>query len=64
MCTQADHDELRRDWERFESATEAGFIQRCGRFIFDMRLCRRCHSALTHPRDLHRYGLMTADAGV
>ena len=58
MCTRAYHDELKRDWVQFEKATNPGFIQSCGGFIFEARHCRRCHSSLAHPRDLLRYGLI------
>ena len=37
MCTRAYHDELRRDWMVFEKATEDGFIQSSGGFIFEAR---------------------------
>lgn len=57
MCTLAYHADLRKDWECFEAATEAGFVQSCAGFIFEMRRCRRCSSTLSHPRDLARYGL-------
>lgn len=57
MCTARSHDELRNDWRRFEDATEAGFLQECAGFIFELRNCRRCGSTLSHPRDLVRYGL-------
>jgi hypothetical protein len=58
MCTRTYHDELKRDWVQFEKATDPGFIQSCGGFIFEARHCRRCHSSLAHPRDLLRYGLI------
>jgi len=57
MCTRDDHDQLRKDWERFDQQTELGFIQSCAGFVFEMRLCRRCRSSLAHPRDLARYGV-------
>ena len=62
MCTREYHDTLRRDWQRFENETEAGFIQSCAGFVFEARHCRRCHSSLGHPRDLARYGFMPTDA--
>jgi hypothetical protein len=60
MCTSAYHEELKRDWERFEAATEPGFIQSCAGFVFEARHCRRCRSSLPHPRDLERYGMGVA----
>jgi len=57
MCTSAYHEELRVDWSRFEDSTLPGFIQVCGAFVFEARHCRRCHSTLSHPRDLARYGI-------
>ena len=57
MCTQGYHDELRRDWIRFEEATTHGFIQHCAGFYWETRHCRHCHSSLAHPRDLERYGI-------
>ena len=58
MCSHAYHHELRRDWQTFEEETEPGYIQSCAGFVFETRHCRRCHSSLTHPRDLMRYGIL------
>lgn len=57
MCTKSYHDELRSNWQRFEDATEPGFIQQCAGMFWESRHCRRCHSSLAHPRDLARYGI-------
>ena len=57
MCTQQYHDEIRRDWQRFEAETDRGFTQSCSGFTFESRHCRRCRSSLAHPRDLARYGI-------
>ena len=57
MCTQRYHDELKKDWVRFEEATLPGFIQNTAGLVWEARHCRLCHSSLAHPRDLARYGI-------
>jgi hypothetical protein len=57
MCTKSYHDELRKEWQRFDAETDPGFIQSRSGFIFESRHCRRCRSSLAHPRDLARYGI-------
>ena len=58
MCTQTYHDELKRDWERFEEATQPGVIEHRTGLFWEARHCRRCHRSLAHPRDLARYGIV------
>jgi len=57
MCTKDYHDQVRKDWVRFDQQTEPGFIQRCAGFVFETRHCRRCRSSLAHPRDMARYAI-------